>query len=125
MTDNTRNITFNLKLDTVNKILNEIGKMKFKLVHQLVTKLQTTTTVSADIALVSLTQENVEFIVNEILLELSYVTAAPLIKEITEAFNAAAANTEIKSSEVNQPVSTKIVEVSDSTPVTTDALNDR
>lgn len=59
------------------------------------------------------------------LLELSYVTAAPLIKEITEAFNAAAANTEIKSSEVNQPVSTKIVEVSDSTPVTTDALNDR
>lgn len=112
MTDNIRNITFNLKLDSVNKILNEIGKAKFKLVHQLVTKLQTTTNVNNDIASVSLTQENVEFIVNEILLELPYVTAAPLIKEITDAFNAAASleKTADRAESANLPVATTVTD---------------
>lgn len=126
MTDNVKNFSFNLKLDTVNKILNEIGKAKFKLVHQLVTKLQTTTTVNNDIAQVSLTQENVEFIINEILLELPYVTAAPLIKEITDEFNAAVTrDSKVSTEEANLPVTTKVVDVTDKSPVTTDALNDR
>lgn len=124
-------VTIKLKVSTLNKILSELGKMKFKLVHQLITKIQSTASIEGEVGEVTLSPTDIEFILNESIIELPYVEAAPMISEISESYATATEKLSQSvvenriDSDVATPRRTKVVEVADEMTICSDAINDR